>query len=89
MAYRVTLKPSAVKELARLSKPIQERIAATIDALAGNPRPHGCETLQGQDNLLRVRVGDYRIIYTVHDRELLVLVIRIGDRKEVYRRLSK
>jgi mRNA interferase RelE/StbE len=88
LAYRVELKPSAVKELAKLAKPLQRRIAAKIDALADDPRPHGWKSLEGANNILRVRVGDYRILYTLHHKELLVLVIHIGDRKEVYRRLS-
>ena len=61
------------------------RVARKIDSLAGNPRPLGVEKLRGAQNLWRVRVGDYRIIYTVRDEVLLVLLVRIGNRREVYR----
>jgi len=60
-------------------------VARKIDALSGDPRPPGVEKLRGAENLWRVRVGDYRIIYTVRDEVVLVLVIRIGHRREVYR----
>ena len=56
-----------------------------IDQLAENPRPQGCKKLKGDDNLWRVRAGDYRIVFSIHDDLLLVLVIRIAHRREVYR----
>ncbi len=89
MAYRVEVKPSAAKTLRRLDKPVQKRIAAKIEALAHDPRPPGCESIAGEPGLLRIRSGDYRIIYTANDKELLVLVIRIGHRGEVYRKLLR
>jgi mRNA interferase RelE/StbE len=64
---------------------LKRRIGAAIDALAINPRPPSCVKLTDEDNLWRIRVGDYRILYEVHDGRLLVLVIRIADRKEAYR----
>lgn len=63
----------------------QQRIASRIDALSKNPRPPGNEKLRGEDQLYRVRQGDYRVIYTIKDAELLVLIITIGHRREVYR----
>jgi mRNA interferase RelE/StbE len=62
------------------------RIGARIDSLSKNPRPSGSEKLQGADGLYRVRQGDYRIIYTIKDATLVVVVITIGNRREVYRR---
>jgi mRNA interferase RelE/StbE len=75
-----------VRVLESLPRPDQQRIAARIDALSKNPRPPGNEKLRGADGLYRVRQGDYRIIYTVKDAELVVLVITIGNRRDVYRR---
>jgi mRNA interferase RelE/StbE len=65
----------AEKQLAALDKPIRERVAAAIDALAETPRPSGAIAMQGAAGLLRIRVGSYRVVYTVSDRELIVLVI--------------
>ena len=87
MTYRIEFKPSAVKSLAALPKKIQRRIAVKVDALAEDPHPRGVESLKGRDNLHRIRVGDYRIIYEVQDEVLLVLVVRVGHRKEIYRGL--
>jgi mRNA interferase RelE/StbE len=83
--YSVQLAPSAERDLVALDKPVQRRVAARIDALAENPRPVGVAKLQGEANAWRVRVGDYRILYTIEDRRLVVLVIKIGRRREAYR----
>lgn len=90
MAYRVELSTSAGKELRKLKKRIQPRIMKSIgeriSALAENPRPPGVEKVEGHDNLWRVRAGkDYRIVYTVEDDVLLVVVVKVGHRREVYR----
>jgi mRNA interferase RelE/StbE len=85
-AYRVGLRASAEKQLAALDKPVRERVAAAIDALAKTPRPSGAIAMQGAAGLLRIRVGSYRVVYTVSGRELIVLVIDIGHRREIYRR---
>ncbi len=87
MAYRIEFKPSAAKEFSQLPKNIQKRIAAKVNTLADNPRPRGVEKLEGRENRYRIRVGDYRVIYEIHDEVLLVLVVRIGHRREVYRGL--
>lgn len=83
--YRVELKPSAERDLAALERRDRVRVARKIDALAQSPRPPGTEKLKGEEGCWRIRAGDYRIIYTVRDDVLLVLVIRIGHRREVYR----
>ena len=85
MAYRVELKPSAASQLRKLDRGIQKRIFAKFDQLRDNPRPNGVQKLAGEDDLYRVRVGDFRIVYTIFDDQLLVLVLVIGDRKDVYR----
>lgn len=85
MAYTVELKPSAAKALEALPKPDQRRIAARIDALATDPRPGGAKKLEGEDDLYRIRVGDYRIVYQIQARRLIVLVVCIAHRRDVYR----
>lgn len=88
MAYTVHLKPAASRQLKKLSRDIQERIAKKIDGLAINPRPRGGEILEGGERFHRVRVGDYRIIYQVQEENVVVLVVIIGHRREVYRRVQ-
>ncbi len=87
MCYTVELKPSAERALGKLDLRVQRRLAVVIDALAEDPHPPASTKLRGQQNLYRVRVGDYRIVYQVEDDVLVVLVIRIGQRREVYRGL--
>jgi mRNA interferase RelE/StbE len=87
MAYEVRLKPSAERALRRLPAQIRSRIGNRLDGLAGNPRPSGCEKLGGVDDLYRIRVGNYRVVYQVSDEVLVVLVVTIGHRGDVYRRL--
>jgi len=86
VAYQILIKDSARKELAALSLPLQKRIDTRIRALSENPRPGGVKKLASDENLYRLRVGDYRIIYQIQDKALLVLVIKIGHRREVYRK---
>jgi mRNA interferase RelE/StbE len=83
--YQITFSKSAEKEILNLPKKIGSQILAKIDLLAINPRPSGCKKLSGSLNSYRIRIGDYRVIYTIADKELLVDIITIGDRKEVYR----
>jgi mRNA interferase RelE/StbE len=85
MAYRVEIRPAAYRALESLSPSLQSRIAAKIDALAQNPYPPGVKKLAGAEKRLRIRVGDYRIVYDIQSEVLLILVIRIGHRREVYR----
>jgi mRNA interferase RelE/StbE len=87
MTYRIEVKPQAEKALARTPHPHRRRIARAIDALARAPRPSGCVKLVGADDVYRIRVGDYRILYQVMDKVLIIHIIRIGHRKDVYRRL--
>lgn len=75
----------ALRVLATLPRKEQQRVRAAIDLLADNPRPPGCTKLSGEDSAYRVRVGVYRIVYEVIDDQLLVHVVRIGHRREVYR----
>ena len=84
-ASRVVLTPAAERQFARLSLQAREMIAAALVALARNPRPPACVTLAGAEDLWRIRVRQYRIIYQLLDDELLVVVVNNGDRNEVYR----
>lgn len=83
--YRVRISPDADKQLAKFDNSVRVRVAQKIDALAENPRSPGCKKLRGDDNLWRARVGDYRIVFSIHDDLLLIVVIRIAHRREVYR----
>jgi mRNA interferase RelE/StbE len=83
--YSLKIKPSAAKEFEALPKKDRQRVAARIQALATEPRPPGCEKLSGQDTFYRVRQGNYRILFTADDAALLVVVYKIGHRREVYR----
>ena len=85
MAYSILLAPSAERQLKALAESIQKRIVKRLRTLTGNPRPQGVKKLAGEDDLYRIGVGDYRIIYTIRNKELIVLVVKIGDRKEIYR----
>jgi mRNA interferase RelE/StbE len=84
-SYAVIYKPSADRALRKLPEKVQRRIAAATDALADDPRPPGCVKLQGKDDLWRIRVGPYRVVYAIQDEALIVLVVRVAHRKDVYR----
>jgi len=88
MAYRVELKTSAARALASLPRRDQRRIARKIDSLAEEPRPTGARKLSAAEPIYRIRAGDYRILYQIQDDVLLVLVVRIGHRRDVYRHLG-
>lgn len=84
--YSVALTSSAAKELKKLSGQSIARIVPRLENLASNPRPPGCKKLQGGNREWRIRVGDYRVVYTIDDSKLLVEVTRIRHRSEVYER---
>ena len=88
MAYRVELTKRVAKELERLPKQLQKRVARWLDVLAANPRCEGSRRLAGKDSLWRIHAGrDYVIVYTILDDAILVLVVRIANRREAYRNL--
>lgn len=86
--YQVKLAPAAERQIRKLSGPVQKKILNQLDKLQFNPRPKSIKKLSGVENIYRVRVGDYRVIYSIEDKILLVLILKIGDRKEIYRNLS-
>jgi mRNA interferase RelE/StbE len=83
--YTVEITSAARRQLKKINRENKAKILNKIEALATNPRPHGYKHLTDVGSLLRVRVGDYRIIYEVQDRVLLVIVLRVADRRETYR----
>ena len=82
--YRLWIKASAAKELESLPRKDRQRVADRIRSLSVNPRPTGSEKLTDADRY-RLRQGDYRILYEIHDREVIVIVVKIGSRRDVYR----
>jgi mRNA interferase RelE/StbE len=83
-AYKLFFKKSVQKDFDAIPKKDLKRILNRIEALAGNPRPPGCEKLTGQERY-RLRQGWYRIVYSIQDDELTVWVVKIGHRKHIYR----
>ncbi|MHB1234409.1 MAG: type II toxin-antitoxin system RelE family toxin [Microbacteriaceae bacterium] len=86
-SFAVEYDPKALKELVKLDKPVARRIVKAIDALSADPRPSGSRPLVGYPALWRIRVGEYRVIYTIMDAELVVLALRVAHRSSVYRNL--
>ena len=85
MAYTIQFKPLALRQLEKLPHDVQKKLAAKIETLRDNPFPAGCKKMEAIADAWRARVGDYRVVYQVHHRVLLVLVLTVGHRKEVYR----
>ena len=85
MTYRVTLAPAARRQIRKLDPPTRRRVQAALELLAEEPRPPAGTQLVGGAGEWRVRVGDFRIIYEIHDRDLVVLVLAAGHRREIYR----
>ena len=83
--YQILFAPPAEKSLAKLPNDIQRRIVKAVESLADNPRPVQSKKLQGPEDLYRIRVGDYRVVYDIRDQKLIVLIVRIGHRREIYR----
>ena len=82
--YSVEIKQSAQKELDALDDPVFARLDRKILALAENPRPSGCKKVRGYKDLWRIRVGDWRVVYSINDDDKLVTVMRVAHRREVY-----
>lgn len=85
MPFEIKIKASALKAIRKAEENARARIWTAISALADDPRPTGCVKMSGGDDLWRIRVGDWRIIYQIRDGEMVVLVVRVGNRREVYR----
>jgi mRNA interferase RelE/StbE len=87
MSFTILYRASVKREMRRLDAGTVKRIDAAILELADNPRPFGCVKLSGQSHLWRIRVGDYRVLYEIQDQQLIILVISVAHRREVYRGL--
>ena len=86
MTYRIEVAPGAIRQLRKLEPSARRRVQAAIELLADQPRPSGAKRLVGGNGEWRVRTGDYRVVYEVRDDVLLVLVVAIGHRREIYQR---
>lgn len=82
--HKIEFAPSAARAFRKLTKDIQHRLGKVIDKLAINPLRSGVKKLTGEKNLFRIRSGDYRIIYQIRSSELIILVVRVGHRREIY-----
>ncbi len=85
MKYEVVFTRAAVRALGQIPERDRARIGKRIEALAQNPRPGGARRLQGGEGEHRIRIGAYRVIYLIDDGRLIVTVVRVGDRKDIYR----
>ncbi len=86
MTYQVEVAPAAIRQLRKLDPAARRRVQAAIELLADEPRPSGAKKLVGGEGEWRVRTGDYRIVYKINDNILLVLVVALGHRRDIYRR---
>jgi mRNA interferase RelE/StbE len=87
MSYTVRFSPAAARVFDKLSPEVKRRLGPKIDELASDPRPPAAKALQGQADLMALRVGEHRVLYRIRDAILEVLVVRVAHRREVYRRL--
>jgi mRNA interferase RelE/StbE len=87
LGLRILVHPGAARELSRLPLPARREIARLIESLAESPRPAGAEKMTGLD-ALRIRCGEYRIIYSILSVESLLVILKVGDRRDVYRHLD-
>jgi mRNA interferase RelE/StbE len=86
-SYKLVIKRSAAKEIESIGqKKTRQRVVERIQSLAENPRPHGCEKLSGKHPRYRIRQGPFRVLYEIKDDELVVYVVKVADRREVYKR---
>lgn len=87
MRYRVEITRRAERQFDSLPREAQERVNRLYDVMTENPRSHGAVKMQGYANLYRMRTGDWRVVYEIRDNVLLVLVVAVGHRREIYREL--
>ena len=83
--YRVEFASRAQRMFRNLTADVQRRLDPALQGLKQDPRPPGCKKLSGDESVWRIRVGDYRIVYQIQDNELLVLVVKVGHRRDIYR----
>ena len=83
--YRIEVSATAERQLKKIRREDKVRILRSISLLAGDPRPSGCRKMSGYDDIYRLRIGDYRVIYEVDGRRIIVVILKTGHRREVYR----
>ena len=83
--YRIEVSATAERQIRKLARADQIRLIRLIQSLSSEPRPPGCRKLTGYDDVFRVRLGRYRVLYSIEDRRLVIIVLKAGDRKDVYR----
>ena len=88
MSYRIEVKRSAAKALQKIPKADQKKIAGKIDSLAQDPPNPDITKMKGNNPFHKIRVGDYRVIYEIQEEVLIILIVKIGHRKDVYKGLS-
>jgi len=86
MSYKILFKPSAVKQGKKLPQKVRNRIREAINGLKTEPRREGCKKLKGENNLYQIRVGNYRIVYEIEENRLIILVLKIAHRKDIYQK---
>jgi mRNA interferase RelE/StbE len=84
-SYKVEFTKSARKALDRIPNTVRNQLAVKIYSLKDDPRPDGCKKLKGEKDLYRIRVGNYRVVYLIQDGKLIVVVVKVGHRRDVYR----
>lgn len=84
MSYQVLIQPAAQRQLRKLPPAAQRELITLIESLADDPRPSGCKKLKGRENRYRLRWRDYRVVYSIEDAALIVRVIKVGHRRDVY-----
>ncbi|MEO1126977.1 MAG: type II toxin-antitoxin system RelE/ParE family toxin [Cyanobacteria bacterium J06635_15] len=84
MTYQVVFKPAAQRQLKKLTPAVQKRLIELIESLTDEPRPPNCKKLKGRLDQYRLRSGDYRIIYSINNATLIVKVIKVGHRRDIY-----
>ncbi|MFM6963400.1 MAG: type II toxin-antitoxin system RelE family toxin [Micrococcales bacterium] len=87
--FEIVFEESARKEISKLERVTKRRVVARIEGLCEDPRPVGCLKLSGEHNIWRIRVGDYRIAYSINDDKIFVLVLTVRKRDEVYKKLGR
>jgi mRNA interferase RelE/StbE len=85
MQYELIIKPTVEKSLDKLPPPTRRRIVDAMKELRSDPRPSGVVKLAGDEDCWRIRVGNYRVVYEIHDRQLIILVLRVAHREDAYR----
>ena len=83
--YRIEVSATAERQIRKLPRADQVRVIRVIRTLATDPRPPGCRKLSGHNDVFRVRISRYRVLYSIEDRRLIIIVLKVGDRKDIYR----